>query len=408
MLAYSTVSHLGLLTMLLGFGTPMAAVAAVFHILNHATFKAALFMSAGIVDHEAGTRDIRGSAGCWADADHRDAGDDRGGVDGGRAAAQRLPVQGDDAGGGGAHRLCRQPWLFRRWRRRRRAVVGRLFGAAGLRHVFSARKRTTIRIIRTIPRSACGCRSPCSSCRCRHRHHAGADRRPIVERTALAVIGGGRCRDTICDLARLHAGAVHERDRARRRLALWRAYRYVNAARLRAAAAGRQARCSTGDRRHRRARRAGFDRCSAQRLAAALCRVIVVAIWSARRPASGGAHGARRRARRCRSTAGGRRPGCLLAPACLAVVVITDRLLTLIVTSVVGLVVSLAFLQFSAPDLALTQISVEVVTTILLLLRAQPAAQDDAARAPSPPQGALTRGAHRGGAGSASAGSPMP
>ncbi len=37
----------------------MAVVAAVFHILNHATFKAALFMSAGIVDHETGTRDIR-------------------------------------------------------------------------------------------------------------------------------------------------------------------------------------------------------------------------------------------------------------------------------------------------------------------------------------------------------------
>ena len=58
-LAYSTVSHLGLVTMLLGFGTPMAALAAVLHILNHASFKAALFMIAGIVDHEAGTRDIR-------------------------------------------------------------------------------------------------------------------------------------------------------------------------------------------------------------------------------------------------------------------------------------------------------------------------------------------------------------
>ena len=59
LLAYSTVSHLGMTTMLLGFATPMAAVAAVFHILNHATFKAALFMSAGIIDHETGTRDIR-------------------------------------------------------------------------------------------------------------------------------------------------------------------------------------------------------------------------------------------------------------------------------------------------------------------------------------------------------------
>ena len=59
LLAYSTVSHLGLLTMLFGFGTPMAAVVGVFHILNHATFKAALFMNAGIVDHEVGTRDAR-------------------------------------------------------------------------------------------------------------------------------------------------------------------------------------------------------------------------------------------------------------------------------------------------------------------------------------------------------------
>lgn len=58
-LAYSTVSHLGLLTMLLGFGTPAAAQVAIFHLINHALFKAALFMNAGIVDHETGTRDIR-------------------------------------------------------------------------------------------------------------------------------------------------------------------------------------------------------------------------------------------------------------------------------------------------------------------------------------------------------------
>ncbi|MFB2594576.1 monovalent cation/H+ antiporter subunit A [Paracoccus sp. p4-l81] len=58
-LAFSTVSHLGLITMLLGLGTPAAATAAVFHIINHATFKAALFMGAGIVDHETGTRSVR-------------------------------------------------------------------------------------------------------------------------------------------------------------------------------------------------------------------------------------------------------------------------------------------------------------------------------------------------------------
>ena len=59
LLAFSTVSHLGLITMLLGTGTAFGAFAAVFHIMNHATFKAALFMSAGIIDHETKTRDIR-------------------------------------------------------------------------------------------------------------------------------------------------------------------------------------------------------------------------------------------------------------------------------------------------------------------------------------------------------------
>ena len=57
-LAYSTISHLGLITVMLGLSTPMALVAAVFHIINHATFKASLFMAAGIVDHESGTRNL--------------------------------------------------------------------------------------------------------------------------------------------------------------------------------------------------------------------------------------------------------------------------------------------------------------------------------------------------------------
>ena len=57
-LAYSTISHLGLITLLLGLNSPLALIAAVFHMMNHATFKASLFMAAGIVDHETGTRDI--------------------------------------------------------------------------------------------------------------------------------------------------------------------------------------------------------------------------------------------------------------------------------------------------------------------------------------------------------------
>ncbi|MCR2823591.1 Na+/H+ antiporter subunit A [Lederbergia panacisoli] len=71
-LAFSTVSQLGLIMSLLGVGSAAlhfkeldnniymaAVVAAVFHLINHATFKGSLFMVAGIVDHETGTRDIR-------------------------------------------------------------------------------------------------------------------------------------------------------------------------------------------------------------------------------------------------------------------------------------------------------------------------------------------------------------
>jgi multicomponent K+:H+ antiporter subunit A len=65
LLAYSTLSHLGLITLLFGLSTPLAAVAGVFHIMNHATFKASLFMAAGIIDHETGTRDLRRLHGLW-------------------------------------------------------------------------------------------------------------------------------------------------------------------------------------------------------------------------------------------------------------------------------------------------------------------------------------------------------
>lgn len=64
-LAYSTISHLGLIVCLLGIGSPLAVAAAIFHILNHALFKAALFMIAGIVDHETATRDMRKLRGLW-------------------------------------------------------------------------------------------------------------------------------------------------------------------------------------------------------------------------------------------------------------------------------------------------------------------------------------------------------
>ncbi|WP_462420075.1 Na+/H+ antiporter subunit A [Salinicoccus sp. Marseille-QA3877] len=71
-LAFSTISQLGMIMSLLGAGSAAfyymdgdnalyttAILAAVFHLINHATFKGSLFMVAGIIDHETGTRDIR-------------------------------------------------------------------------------------------------------------------------------------------------------------------------------------------------------------------------------------------------------------------------------------------------------------------------------------------------------------
>src|SRR5699024_8092263 len=58
LMAYSTVSQLGLITAAIGVGTEMALVAAVLHVIAHALFKSGLFMMVGVVDHLAHTRDI--------------------------------------------------------------------------------------------------------------------------------------------------------------------------------------------------------------------------------------------------------------------------------------------------------------------------------------------------------------
>ena len=150
LLAYSTISHLGLITLLLGLGSPLAAVAAIFHMLNHATFKASLFMAAGIIDHEAGTRDMRRLSGLFrympitatlvmvASCGH-----------GGRAAAERFPFQGDVLcrSGGDPRRLA--GWITRC---PIAALAERLRVTYSLRFIhasFSARRRKTSRASRT-------------------------------------------------------------------------------------------------------------------------------------------------------------------------------------------------------------------------------------------------------------------
>ena len=64
-LAYTTVSVLGTLTMLIGVGTELAIKAAVVYLVAHACYKAALFMIAGSLEHATGTRDIRQLSGLF-------------------------------------------------------------------------------------------------------------------------------------------------------------------------------------------------------------------------------------------------------------------------------------------------------------------------------------------------------
>ena len=65
LLAYSTITQLGVLMMLIGQDTSIAYKALVIGIVAHALYKSALFMVAGIIDHETGTRDLRRLGGLW-------------------------------------------------------------------------------------------------------------------------------------------------------------------------------------------------------------------------------------------------------------------------------------------------------------------------------------------------------
>ena len=58
LLAYSTISQLGLMIALYGLGTELATAAATMHLLCHAVFKGALFLVAGSIEYNVGTREI--------------------------------------------------------------------------------------------------------------------------------------------------------------------------------------------------------------------------------------------------------------------------------------------------------------------------------------------------------------
>jgi multicomponent K+:H+ antiporter subunit A len=369
-LAYSTVSHLGLMTMLLGFGTPIAAVAAVFHILNHAIFKAALFMSAGIVDHEAGTRDLRRLGGLRRLMPV--------------SSALALVAAGSMAGlpllNGFLSKemmletAAQTSYAGNAWIVPALATLGALLSVAySVRlavGVYLGPERTDyphcpheapwglwgpvaalvvlVVAIGLLPALVAG---------------------PVVERTALAVVGGaplpsytlaiwhGFTLALLLSAVALVGGfallPVHGVvDGAR--LALYRpeAKRMFDAAVAGAVAGAR--------------RFTGALHTDSLPRSLAVITVVIVVVGFAGFASGDHAPGAR-------AMLSVNLPALVvfaaLAVTCAAVVLThADRLLTLILTSIVGLAVSLAFVQFSAPDLALTQISVEVVTTILLLL----------------------------------------
>ena len=94
-LAYSTLSALGVLTMLLGVGTRETIIAALVYLVAHAGYKGALFLVAGAIDHETGTRDISALAGLRRTMPITAFAGERGrALDGRRAADTRIRRQG--------------------------------------------------------------------------------------------------------------------------------------------------------------------------------------------------------------------------------------------------------------------------------------------------------------------------
>lgn len=369
LLAYSTISHLGLMTMLLGLGTPMAAVAAVFHIINHATFKAALFMSAGIVDHEAGTRDIRRLGGLMGLMP----------ITGTLALLASASMAGVPLFNG----FLSKEMMLEEAAHTSYLGLDLLFPVlATVAAVFSVAYAARFAIATFL--------GPARHDYPHHPHDPPAGMWLPVAVLVVPVIAIGLWPEAVAGpLVRLTAGAVVGAPLPDFHLALWHGITPALIMSLIAFAGG--AALLAGFRGADRARlalprpdaRAAFETVTAalvvacRRASAALhdgslaryCGVTLAtligvggyAFWSA-------THAAGTRAPLPASLpalAG------FLALALASLMVLarhTQRLTALVLTGVVGVIVALAFLQFSAPDLALTQISVDVVTTILMLL----------------------------------------
>jgi multicomponent K+:H+ antiporter subunit A len=370
LLAYSTVSHLGLITLLFGFGTPAGAVAAVFHIINHAVFKASLFMAAGIVDHETGTRDMRRLSGLarfmpWTAALATIAAGAMAGVpllNGFLSKemyfAETLQVEW----------LGAQYWI--------------LPVAATFAGIFTVAYST--RFVHDVFFGA----PPQGLSRVPHEPPRWM-KVPVEILVALCLLVGLLPGLIVDPLLRAASGAALQAPLPEYSLALWHGFNLPLLMSVIALAGGAiiyfARRYYFGLHGYSQQRRDG------RALAEGL---VAIAITGSRRLVDGVANASLQRyvlllllATLGVGFAGARGlslatlesstpPDALsvavtaaLAIAAVAATVLhTQRLLALVLIGVVGLVVSLAFVRFSAPDLALTQLLVEIITVLLLLL----------------------------------------
>ena len=369
LLAYSTISHLGFLTMLFGIGTPMAALVGVFHIINHATFKAALFLNAGIVDHEAGTRDLKRLGGLFGLMP----------IAGTLALVAGLSMAGFPPLNGFIskemmlYEAADTVWLGQPWVFPVLATLGATLSVAySLRyivHVYFGPRRDDY------PKKP-------------HDPGIGLWGPPAVL-TALVVAIGLAPALVAGPLVNAVAGAVTNGAAEPVHLALW--HGVTPALFMSMAAIGLGVVLLMNHRRLDRLwQAAGLP--DAKRM---FDRTVAQAVVAARRGVDALQNGSLQRAMAALIgtavavgfagflSAGyvpGDRTGVAASPAAVvawialvtatAMVVLTHRAryVSLIYIGIVGLIISLAFVHLSAPDLALTQISVEVVTILLMLL----------------------------------------
>ncbi|WP_372707585.1 monovalent cation/H+ antiporter subunit A [Brevundimonas sp.] len=369
LLAYSTISHLGFLTMLFGIGTPMAALVGVFHIINHATFKAALFLNAGIVDHEAGTRDLKRLGGLFGLMP----------IAGTLALVAGLSMAGFPPLNGFISKemmlaeATYTSWLGQAWVFPVLATLGATLSVAySLRyivHVYFGPRRDDY------PKTP-------------HDPGIGLWGPPAVLAALVVVIGLAPAL-VAGPLVNRVAGAVTNGALPYVELALWHGVKPALFMSLAAIGLGVLALMN-----HRRLERLWI----AARLPDAKClfdQAVASAAVASRRGVDALQNGSLQRAMAALiGTAvvvgfagfltgdyvAGRRAGVPASPVAVvawialvtatALVVLTHRAryISLIYIGIIGLIISLAFVHLSAPDLALTQISVEVVTILLMLL----------------------------------------